>query len=457
MLRKLLILSILMLAMALPAYAQTDEPTEQSIADIVIASTEDENGQFNTLFAAIQAADPTVLEALANLEAEYTVFAPTDDAFANFQESIGADAFNGLTANPEQVTNLLLFHVVEGRYTAADLRDLNGQSLTTLQGAELEIRVEGETIFAHEAEVTSADVEATNGMIHVINQVLILPAEEAAESTQEVAEASTAEATQVATEESVQSAATTEPTQAATEASEDAQTAGGESADVTGAEATADAVAGVQPDAEATADVPAVPVETDATAEAEATLESAPAEETNSDATPVPELIKAGTIADVVLTQAANPDAPEFTTLLAAILASDPSVVALLSDESANLTVFAPTDEAFVAMIEALGSDQFAAVIGDKSQLTNLLLYHVVDGRQASADLVGLNGQALATLLEGQTLQITTDANGAVLVNGIPVATADIEASNGVIHVITGVLSPIGQNAEESGNESEGE
>ncbi len=391
MLRKLIILLVLMLAMVLPAYAQTDEPTEQSIAEIVVASTEDENGQFNTLFTVIQAADPTVLEALSNLEAEYTVFAPTDDAFAALQESIGEEAFNALVADSAQITDVLRYHVVEGRYSAEDILGLDGQTLTTVQGAELTFRLEGETVFVNDSEVTTADIVASNGVIHVISQVLTLPTEAPSES-----------------------AATAEPA----------------------------------PQAEVTAEAPA---------SAEATAEAPAETASESDTPPVPELIKAGTIADVVLTQAANADAPEFTTLLAAILASDPSVVALLSDENANLTVFAPTDEAFVALIEALGSDQFAAVVGDKNQLTNLLLYHVVDGRQASADLVGLNGQALATLLEGQSLQITTDANGGVLVNGIPVVTADIEASNGVIHVITGVLSPSGQNAEESGNEAEGE
>ncbi len=155
-----------------------NEQTAITIGDIITASTEDENGQFNSLFAAIQAANPALLEVLYSLNGEYTFFAPIDSAFANFQESIGVDAFDSLSTNPEQISNLLFYHLVDGYYTSADLSQLDGESLTTLQGNKLVVRVEAEAIYVGETKVTATDVEASNGVIHVINQVLIPPIEQ---------------------------------------------------------------------------------------------------------------------------------------------------------------------------------------------------------------------------------------------------------------------------------------
>lgn len=341
--RKLLILLALMFAAVAPGFAQ--EETTETIADIVTASAEGETPEFTTLLAAVQAAGTSVLETLSNPEAEYTVFAPTDAAFT----ALGEEALNAVLADSEALTNLLLYHVVEGKLLAADLTALNGQTVTTLQGEVLSITVEEDTVFVNGAEVTTADIEAANGVIHGINAVLVLPE-----------------------------------------------------------------VAG-----EATAEVPAEP-----------------------QGTPVPEIVAPGTIADTVLQSAANTEAPEFTYLLAAIFAADPAVVQTLSDESASLTVFAPTDAAFAELMDIIGADEFTMIIADQQRLTDLLLYHVLDGQHLAADVAGMNGQSTATLLEGQSLQITTDEGGNVLVNGIQVLTTDIQASNGVIHVINGVLVP---------------
>jgi uncharacterized surface protein with fasciclin (FAS1) repeats len=352
-LRKLLILLALMFAAVTPGFAQ--EETTGTIADVVAASAEGETPEFTTLLAAVQAADASVLETLSNPEAEYTVFAPTDEAFT----ALGEEALNAILADSEALTNLLLYHVVEGKLLAADLTALNGQTVTTLQGEELSVTVEEDTVFVNGAEVTTADIEAANGVIHGINAVLVLP----------------------------------------------------EPAEVAG---------------EATAEVPAEP---------QGTL--------------VPEIVVPGTIADTVLQSAANAEAPEFTYLLAAIFAADPAVVQTLSDESASLTVFAPTDAAFAELMDIIGADEFTMIIADQQRLTDLLLYHVLDGQHLAADVAGMSGQSTATLLEGQSLQITTDEGGNVLVNGIQVLTTDIQASNGVIHVINGVLVP-----ETSGGES---
>ncbi len=163
------------------------EEAAMTIADLAIA-TED----LSTLVAAVTVADPAVLATLSG-EDDYTVFAPSNEAFAAYLEA------NNLTAeellSSEGLTNILLFHTVEGTYTAADLTD--GMTLTTLQGGELTVtfgEVDGEeAVLINDAQVIIADVTASNGVVHVINSVLVPPAaeeaatEEAAMATEEMA------------------------------------------------------------------------------------------------------------------------------------------------------------------------------------------------------------------------------------------------------------------------------
>ncbi len=134
-----------------------------------------------------------------------------------------------------------------------------------------------------------------------------------------------------------------------------------------------------------------------------------------------------------------------FDTLLAAVAAADPLVADALTSPESNLTVFAPTNEAF----EALGEDTLNAVLADQEQLTSILLFHVIDGAFLAADVVAAAGDdnelTVPSLLEGDNLTITIDAEGNVFVDGIQVVTFDIQASNGVIHVIEGVLLPDGE------------
>ncbi|MBZ0308119.1 MAG: fasciclin domain-containing protein [Anaerolineae bacterium] len=408
----------LMIAALTPGFAQENEPG--TLADVVTAAAEAETPEFTSLLAALQAADASVLEALSDAEAEYTVFAPNDEAFAALGEE---------TPDSEQLTDLLLYHVVEGKFLAADLTD--GQTLETLQGQPLTVSVEGETIFVNGAEIISADMEASNGVIHTLNTVLELP--EQAATAEAVEGAATAEATESATAEATQ-AATEEATAATAEATEAVVSEGQATAEATQV-ATEEVTA-----ATAEATQAATEEATEAAAAAEGQATETPAEETQG--TPVPELIKPGTVADTVLQAASSAEAPEFTYLLAMILASEPTVVELLSNENASVTVFAPTDAAINELISALGIDEFSTIISNQEALTNLLLYHVVDGQSLSADLVSLNGQTIATMLAGQSLEITTDEAGTLLINGIPVLTSDVQASNGVIHVINGVLIP---------------
>ncbi len=168
------------------------------------------------------------------------------------------------------------------------------------------------------------------------------------------------------------------------------------------------------------------------------------------------------TIADIVVA-AAESDAPEFTTLLAAVSAADPAIVEALADADAELTVFAPTDAAFAALAAALGEAAFDEILSEDGtpRLNEILLSHVVDARVGSADLVAALSSAEAddmgtvslpvVALSGQALVVAAimGEDGLDLAQGIAIGGAnlaldmvDIEASNGLIHVIDAVIVP---------------
>ncbi|HRW05961.1 MAG TPA: fasciclin domain-containing protein [Caldilineaceae bacterium] len=157
----------------------------QSIAGLA-TSTEG----FSVLVQALQAAD--LVETL-RADGPFTVFAPTDEAFA----AVPADTLDALLADPAQLTDVLLYHVVPGTVMAADISD--GMEVETAQGGTLTFAVDGDTVMVNDATVTTADLSAANGVIHVIDTVLLPPAPE-----EEVMDATGEEATseeETATEE----------------------------------------------------------------------------------------------------------------------------------------------------------------------------------------------------------------------------------------------------------------
>ncbi len=329
--RKMLIgLTLLaMLVAAVPSFAQ-DEPG--TIADIVVASSTAETPEFTVLLTAVQAADPAVLEALSNPEAELTVFAPTDAAFAALQEALGEEAFGAVVADPELLTSILLFHVVEGAVMSADvvaaLEENEGAiSVPSLNGQYIDIAVTeegGVTVDGANLNLEMVDIEASNGVIHVIDAV-ILP--------------------------------------------------------------------------------------------------------------------ESRTIAEIVVAST-EAETPEFTTLLAAVSAADPAVLELLSDPEAELTVFAPTDAAFAAV----GAETLTAVLADQALLTAVLQYHVFPGVARSGDVVALLGDMMEpveiTMADGNIATISAMDDGTVMINEANIVVTDIDAANGVIHVIDAVILP---------------
>lgn len=122
-------------------------------------------GTFTTLVAAVEAAG--LVETLKG-EGPFTVFAPTDEAFAALPEG----TVEGLLADPEALAAILTYHVVPGKVMSTDLSD--GMTATTVNGADVTIgTTDGVTV--NDANVVTADIEASNGVIHVIDAVIMPP------------------------------------------------------------------------------------------------------------------------------------------------------------------------------------------------------------------------------------------------------------------------------------------
>ncbi len=150
--------------------SEAPSPTEAPAADIV--DTAVAAGGFTTLATALTAAG--LVETLKG-DGPFTVFAPTDEAFAALPDG----ALDGLLAEPDgALKDVLTYHVVPGTVMAADVVGLDGQTVETVQGGTLTVGVDGSTVTLTDAAggtvtVTQTDIEASNGVIHVIDGVLM--------------------------------------------------------------------------------------------------------------------------------------------------------------------------------------------------------------------------------------------------------------------------------------------
>ena len=143
-----------------------NQPTEAMASDKTIVDLAVEAGNFNTLVAAVQKAG--LVETLSG-EGPYTVFAPTDEAFEKLLANLGISAEELLAR--EDLADILTYHVVPGKVMAADVVGLD--SATTVQGGKVAIKTENGVVMINNAKVLATDVEGSNGVIHVIDTVLI--------------------------------------------------------------------------------------------------------------------------------------------------------------------------------------------------------------------------------------------------------------------------------------------
>ena len=168
------IAAIAVASLGVVACGSSDSETTASTAattmtsDETIAAVASGNADLSTLVAALTAADlVTTLEGTG----PYTVFAPTDAAFADIQSTVDT------LLEPDNKTDLqqvLTYHVVPGTYTAADLKD--GQKLKTVEGQDLTVSIKDGVVKVNDATVEATDITASNGVVHVINKVLVQPA-----------------------------------------------------------------------------------------------------------------------------------------------------------------------------------------------------------------------------------------------------------------------------------------
>ncbi|MBN2472131.1 MAG: fasciclin domain-containing protein [Anaerolineae bacterium] len=312
----LLISIVMVLALAAPVMAQDS----QDIVDVAVG-----NGSFTTLVAAVQQAE--LVDAL-KAEGPYTVFAPTDDAFAALLEATEMSAEDLLGA--ENLADILLYHVVAGEFNAESVIELVGDAdyvlVDTLAGIPVKVSVDMGNVYINDAMVALPDVAASNGIIHVVDSVIMPPSQ---------------------------------------------------------------------------------------------------------------------SIAEIVVEAASAEEGAEFTVLLAAVLQAE--LAEALSGEG-PFTVFAPTDAAFAAALEALGIT--AEDLLASEDLAGILLYHVVSGEEAlySNDVAAALAEAgeegiMVETMNGASFTVTADENG-IYVDGAQIIMTDIMASNGVIHVIDAVILP---------------
>jgi len=418
----------------LPPTVQADnEP-----GDIVTVAAE--AGQFETLLAAAQAAG--LAETLAS-EGPFTVFAPTDEAFA----ALGQDTIDSLLANPEQLSEILLYHVVEGAVYAEDVAAID--SATTVQGSDLTVSVSNGTVMVDDATVVATDVEASNGVIHVIDSVLLPPAAEAESQPDLVATAAAAGQfeTLLAAAEAAGLVETLQgegPFTVFAPTDEAFAALGQETIDsllaqpellaeillyhvVPGKVMAADVIEVNGAITAAGAPI-AITTMDDNVQVNDATVVATDVEAANGVIHVIDSVLLPpdGDIVDIVLAD------ENFSTLAAAVDAA--GLVEALRAEG-PFTVFAPTDEAFAALPDGA----LDALLADPEALSNVILYHAVDGAVFAGDVVALES---AATLNGDPLSISVDDAGNVFIDDAQVTVTDILASNGVIHVIDSVLLP---------------
>lgn len=199
--RKVLVILAVMMLAIVPAFAQDEmEPT---IADIVVASTSAETPEFTVLLAAVQAADPIFLEALSS-EGSYTVFAPTDAAFVALLEQLGMTAEEVL-GNADLLNAVLAYHVVPGIFDSTYFTTILGgeeaavESFvlgTLLPEQALGFAIGEQGLMVNASNVVAADVAASNGVVHVIDAVLVPAMGEEDAMTEETMEETTEEMTE---------------------------------------------------------------------------------------------------------------------------------------------------------------------------------------------------------------------------------------------------------------------
>lgn len=404
--------------------------TAQTVVDIIVNSDD-----HTTLEAAVIAAD---LAGTLSGTGPFTVFAPTDAAF----EALPAGTVAALLGDIPALTDILLYHAISGDVKSGDLSD--GMMATTINGKDITVKINADGVFINDAKVTVVDLVATNGVVHVLDAVLLPPAVTVVDVVVNSPDHNTLET--------------------AVLAADLAGVLSGEGPFTLFA--PTDAAFDALPDGTLTALLDDIPALTDILL-----YHAVSATVLSSD---LSDGMTATTINGKDITVAVNPDgvfingaqvtvadivtdngvvhvidavllpprvsvvdvvvnSPDHNTLEAAVIAAD--LVGTLNGDG-PFTLFAPTDAAF----EALPAGTVTALLGDIPALTDILLYHAISGTVLSSDL---SDGLMAETINGEAVEVTINTDG-IFINGAQVTVADIITDNGVVHVIDAVLLPEG-------------
>ena len=427
----------------------------QSIVDVATA-----NGSFTTLIAALEATGLDVT--LSDMDSKFTVFAPTDDAFA----LLGQDVIDALLADTDTLSDILTYHVISGEVDSSAAISSAGSLVEMVNGDSIGLSLDGDNLLVNTATVILVDVAADNGVIHVIDAVLTPPADKgtptmnivdtavAAGDFGTLVTALQAAGLDATLADETQSFTVFAPTDAAF-AMIDPATLNLLIADtdalssvllqhVVSGEVNSVTAYTLNGSSATTASGAAIPVaintELDTLTFGGATVQTTDIYTTNG----IIHVIDTVVVADVELP---TPPASivdvavsngSFTTLVAALQATGLDTV--LDDPESTFTVFAPTDAAFAL----LGQDTIDALLADPDTLKDILLYHVISGSeilQDAAITVAQSGSNKVDMANERQSALTL-ADSTLYINKSAVSLADVMADNGVIHVVDQVILP---------------
>ncbi|KAF7775169.1 hypothetical protein PCIT_a1295 [Pseudoalteromonas citrea] len=417
-------------------------------------------GSFTTLVATLEATG--LDKTLADNSQKYTVFAPTDAAF----EALGQDTIDALLADTDKLSSILTYHVLSGEVNAETALTLAGSLAPTVNGDNIALSLDADTLLVNKSSVITTDIQASNGIIHVIDAVLqpISSAENITNNIVQTAEnagvfntlltALKTTGLDTVLSDSENKYTVFAPTDAAFAAlgqktintllanpdtlkkilqqhvlsgqvdSVTAMSLNGKSATTVLGNQLAIKI-------NATTDMLSfggVPVSTTDVMTTNGVIHIIDAVVT-ADVT-LPESF--GTLADVAS------EAGSFNTLLSVLAAT--GLDTLVADPTKTFTVFAPTDAAFAA----LGQETLTALLNDTEQLKNILLYHLIADntvlQDAAVAVASSNDQMVNMANESKATLSYVDM--VLFINASAVTAANVTADNGVIHVINSVLTP---------------
>jgi len=424
-------------------------PMEESIVDIVLG-----NSDFSTLVEALTKAD---LVEVLNGNGPFTVFGPTNAAFQELFTTLGVDGIDDLSA--EALTPILLYHVLGSEAKSGDLTNGYVETLSNFTPGDfpinLLVNIDGGVSLNKETNVSTADVMASNGVIHIIDKVLLPPdvvdiAIANASFThlvEAVIKADLVDALKAdgpftifaPTDDAFESLFTELGVNGIADLSAEALTPILTYHVVSGNVRAADVSTGSVPTLNTEDDLDIIADESGVTINGNTNVIATDVQGSNGVIHVIDKVLlpnqeeEPESIADIA---SGNED---FTSLVAALSKAD--LVETLDGEG-TFTVFAPTNEAFQELFDALGVSGIEELSADA--LTQILLYHVLSSKVMSTDIESGYVETLSTDSPDQdpvTLRI--DLEGGVKLNKeTMVTTADIEAFNGVIHIIDKVLLP---------------